>query len=46
MKFLNHVKIGFKEEKGVNGMGNSMILAETERLILRRYQKEDLQDLT
>ena len=45
MKFLNHVKIGFKEGKGVNGMGNSMILAETERLILRRYQKEDLQDL-
>lgn len=26
-------------------MGNSMIIAETERLILRRYQKEDLHDL-
>ena len=45
MKVTNHVEIGFKEGKGVNGMGNSMILAETERLILRRYQKEDLQDL-
>lgn len=26
-------------------MENSMIIAETERLILRRYKKEDLQDL-
>ena len=45
MKVLNHVKISFKEEKGVKDMGNSMIMAETERLILRRYKKEDLQDL-
>ena len=30
---------------GACGMENKIIIAETERLILRRYKKEDIQDL-
>ena len=31
--------------KGENDMGNKIVITETERLILRRYIKEDVQDL-
>ena len=31
--------------KEVSDMENKIIIAETERLILRRYKKEDVQDL-
>ena len=31
--------------KGENDMGNKIVITETERLILRRYIKEDVQDM-
>lgn len=35
----------FSKNLGMYNMKNKIMIAETERLILRRYKKEDVQDL-